>query len=544
MTSNLLTKADARPSPLRGSGRLPWAIAWAILGAGAAALLWVLIQDVWPKRPEMGDRFLVPIASVVIVRCLLPRWRTTPIAPQRIALIGVALSAVAFPLAWHLMIRVGPRTLLLWWLYGALVIGALSLLTASFGWFRARLMVFPCLFTFFALPMPDAIQSWILPSLKSFTAAGATAVLPWLGVPAVRAGYTISLPSGKLNVVDACSGALSLVSLLAIAVLTAYIRLTFRRDLGITRGLVLVLLTLPIVVISNTVRVILTGVLQHYVGEWAILGIWHEVLGYLVILVGFGLIVGTSQKLSQKLDESEESAKPLEESAEPSVRCGWGAALMLIPALAACIWTGQLRTPATQVLDLNELPRQYPGWTAMDLPVSAEVAEMLKCDQLILREYENHLGKRVQVYFMFWATPASTAHIHHPDVCWPARGCVLHESRVQPVRYSKDRRPLEVSARHYENELGQREIVYYWTQNGNSVLPDGRELPEHTSEYGWIAEMFSGRQPPARVSRISVLLATDVPVGKPSDEEERLKSLSALIAADLYRICSWADPAK
>lgn len=544
MSSNSLTKLDVHLSPPRESGRLAWTIAWAILGAGGAALLWVLIHDVWPKRPEMGDRFLVPIASAVIVYRLRPRWRNSPISPQRMALIGLAFGAVAFPLAWHLMIRVGPRTLLLWWLYGALVIAALSLLTASSGWFRARLMVFPLVFSFFALPMPDALQSWILPSLKSFTAAGATAVLPWLGVPAVRAGYTISLPAGKLNVVDACSGALSLVSLLAIAVLTAYIRWTFRRDLGITRGIVLVVLTLPIVVISNTVRVILTGVLQHFVGEWAILGFWHEVLGYLVILVGFGLIVGTSQKLSEKLDESEKGPTPLEDVARPSVRCGWGAALMMIPALAACIWTGQLRTPAAQVLDLNELPRRYPGWTATDLPVSAEVAEMLKCDQLILREYENHLGKRVQVYFMFWATPASTAHIHHPDVCWPARGCVLHESRVQPIRYAQDRPPLEVSARHYENEIGQREIVYYWTQNGNSVLPDGRESPEQTSEYGWIAEMFSGRQPATRVSRISVLLATDVPVGKPSDEEGRLKSLSALIAADLYRICPWADPAK
>ena len=41
---------------------VPWAVAWAVLAAGAAALLWVLATDVWPKRPEMGDRFLVPIA--------------------------------------------------------------------------------------------------------------------------------------------------------------------------------------------------------------------------------------------------------------------------------------------------------------------------------------------------------------------------------------------------------------------------------------------------------------------------------------------------
>ena len=102
------------------------------------------------------------------------------------------------------------------------------------------------------------------------------------------------------------SGALSLTSLVAISVLTAYVRLVLRRDFTRGRAVALVVLTPLIVVVSNTVRVVVTGVLAYHVGDWAIEGVWHEALGYLVILVGFGLIVAVSQKLALKKVRSEE----------------------------------------------------------------------------------------------------------------------------------------------------------------------------------------------------------------------------------------------
>src|SRR5213075_1106870 len=130
-----------------------------------------------------------------------------------------------------------------------------GLIAAWHGWRRAGLMAFPVLFTAFALPTPDALQWRLLPWLKTATTAGAAAVLPWLGVPATQAGFTLRLPSGQLGVVDACSGALSLTSLVAISVLTGYVRLTFRRDFTVPRAVALIGLTPLIVIVSNTVRV-------------------------------------------------------------------------------------------------------------------------------------------------------------------------------------------------------------------------------------------------------------------------------------------------
>jgi exosortase len=450
---------------------------------------------------------------------------------------------VAFPAAWFLLVQVGPRTLLLWWLTAALGAAVLGLAAARHGWRRAGLLAFPVLFTFFALPTPDMLQARLLPFLKLATTSGAAAVLPWLGVPATRAGFTLRLPSGQLGVVDACSGALSLTSLVAISVLTGYVRVTFRRDFTVGRAVALVVLTPPIVVVSNTLRVIVTGVLRHYVGEAAIRGVWHEVLGYSVVLVGFGLIVGVSQKLALPPGRRAPAADPPQDR-PVSGRPGWWAVALLIPAAAACLWSEQFRQADREMMDLAAVAADLPGWERSDRLVPPDVAEMLKCNQILLREYEDHVGTTVQVYLMFWATPASTAHIHHPDVCWPSRGCTIAASHVRPVTYAAGREPLGVSVRHYDAPDGRRDVVLYWTQNGAEVLHDGQESPEETSEYGWVVDMLSGRQPPERVSRISVLLAADVPLGRPSDVEGKMTALAGLIAADLYRLCPWAAPPK
>ena len=70
----------------------------------------------------------------------------------------------------------------------------------------------------------------------------------------------------------------------------------------------------------------------------------------------------------------------------------------------------------------------------------------------------------------------------------------------------------------------------------------GREPADRISEYGWVAEMLRGQAAPERASRLSVLLGAGVSVGDPKDEEARIQNLCQLIAAEVYRVCPWAEP--
>ena len=159
---------------------------------------------------------------------------------------------------------------------------------------------------------------------------------------------------------------LSLTSLLAIAVLTGYVRMTFRRDFTISRIIALVLLTIPIVVASNTVRVIASAMLQENLGPAAIQGVWHEILGYLVVLIGFALIVGVSRK--SRCDASKTAhlpavpSFPVDGEPAPRMRRGWIAFGILVPAAALCIWAERFRQFASEVVDLEAVARTLPGW--------------------------------------------------------------------------------------------------------------------------------------------------------------------------------------
>src|SRR5207249_10921859 len=112
---------------------------------------------------------------------------------------------------------------------------------------------------------------------------------------------------------------------------------------------------------------------------------------------------------------------------------------------------------------------------------------------------------------------------------------------VRPIPLESGRPPLLVSSRLYA-QARHHQLVYYWTQRGAEVLPDGTE-PRATllSEYAWIAELLRGREPMARQARRSVLVGTDV-VGPTERTETKLQTFTAALAGEVYQLCPWAVP--
>src|SRR5207248_11191372 len=117
-------------------------------------------------------------------------------------------------------------------------------------------------------------------------------------------------------------------------VLVAYLR-----RLGLLRGLALVAATLGIVVVSNTVRIVVSGVLQEWLGPAAIEGFAHEALGVSVILVGLGLIVAVSGLLVRREESAAPASKDVPEPVSlPPARGGWVAVAVLLAAGLGCAW--------------------------------------------------------------------------------------------------------------------------------------------------------------------------------------------------------------
>jgi len=143
---------------------------------------------------------------------------------------------------------------------------------------------------FFAIPFPQTIHDKIstpLREIASFITAMILNVLP--GIDAEAAGVVIhgtlyGNPFNSLNVADACSGMRLLQAFVALGVAMAY--LEYRPPV---HRIILLISTIPIAIICNIVRVLLTGVIHIYIGEQYAQGKLHTLLGMVMLLLAFGL---------------------------------------------------------------------------------------------------------------------------------------------------------------------------------------------------------------------------------------------------------------
>jgi EpsI family protein len=531
------SRASPPPGDFSADG---WFVAcWAVAVAAVAGWVVTLIP-VWGSKPDLADKFLIPLASIWLIWRAVPRLLAISPHPRIWGLLPLALGAGAFAVGWYVAVQVSGRPIVVWWLTTSLMLLVLGLSLVHLGIGHARLLVFPVLFIAFSLPTPGRVYNPLMLRLKQFTTASAHVALPWLGVPCDRpdpAGFELTLPSGSLGVVEACSGVRSVTALTAIAVLVAYLR-----GFGPARGAFLVGLTVGVIAVTNALRVIVTGLIQEYFGRAAIEGWAHEALGIGVVLVGLGLIIALSTLLAPRavVVEPTPAAGDLRQSGTGAIIRATLALAMLLPALVACMWAEQFRVSHRVTVRMEELPKSIGPWRGTDLPVNEAIAEELLCDQIVNRSYRNAIGEEVNIWVMFWGNAATTAHMHHPDICYPFRGWKVTTSQVQPIQLAGGGE-LPVSMRHYAKPEMQQ-ALFFWTQNGSYVLPDGVEKAEMFSGHSWLFDLFQrGHRPVDSGARISVLIGTSTR-GSVGAGEKLLRGFTQQFAGELYQLCPWARP--
>ena len=119
-----------------------------------------------------------------------------------------------------------------------------------FGGAMTRVVFFPIIFLLFMFPLPVAIISSISFPLKMLVASLGTKVVAMMGIPVFQEGFNISIQQGQLLVGNPCSGLRSLIAFLALGFLFAYLS-----DLSVLKKVTLFLLTIPIAIVSNLIRV-------------------------------------------------------------------------------------------------------------------------------------------------------------------------------------------------------------------------------------------------------------------------------------------------
>jgi exosortase len=171
-------------------------------------------------------------------------------------------------------------------LIGALAGSILFLSGASL----LRILAFPLAFLLLMIPVPAILFNQIAFPLQLVASKFGESVMASAGVPVLREGNIIILASTTLEVAEACSGIRSLISLLTLGIVFGYF--TDHR-LGIRTLLALV--TIPIAILANGLRVAGTGIAAHHFGSAAAEGFFHTFSGWLLFLTATVILLSVGR---------------------------------------------------------------------------------------------------------------------------------------------------------------------------------------------------------------------------------------------------------
>ncbi len=157
-----------------------------------------------------------------------------------------------------------------------------------------RTGLFPALFLFLMVPIPDFFLNRAIFWLQTGSAEVSDVLFQLAGVPVLRTGFIFALPGVTIEVAKECSGIRSSLALLITSLLAGYL---FLRS-GWTKA-VLTLATLPLLVVKNGIRIVTLSLLSVYVDPRFLSGSLHRDGGIVFFLLAV-VILAPVLRLLQK----------------------------------------------------------------------------------------------------------------------------------------------------------------------------------------------------------------------------------------------------
>lgn len=279
-----------------------FAIISAILFTYAAVL--VKLSSHWWTDENYSHGLLIPFIIGYILWLERDKLAAAPARPW--ALLGGLTVALALFALW-----IGVAGAELYSQRMSLVLLIAGVVIYFWGLRFLRFVWVPLALLVLAIPIPAIIFNKIAFPLQLFASRCAVWSMSMLGIPVLRQGNIIELKplnsfdTRKLEVVEACSGIRSLMTLVTLAVVFAYFthprsddgpgkggRFGFLKSYGFWRSSILVISAVPIAILTNASRVSGTGILSHYYGTQVADGFFHSFSGWAIYVVAFLLLFG------------------------------------------------------------------------------------------------------------------------------------------------------------------------------------------------------------------------------------------------------------
>lgn len=285
---------------------LPYRLAGFLLAIGvsmglfrAPLALWIRLSLDNPRYSCVSILPLVAAALIVWRRAaIFVRPRTSLAAALAFLATGAALFARYSPPA-------APGTTAFSLQICAIVLLWIAAFLLCFGLSPACRAAFPLGLLFLAVPVPLPCLLLLVRFLQHSSAAAAAMLFHLFRIPALRQDLFFSLPGFDIEIAEQCSGIRSSTSLVLAGSVAGYL---FLRNPA--SRLLLILVTVPLVILRNGLRIVTLSGLALYVSQGFLYGRLHHYGGLVFSLLDVAVLAPLLLRLHGAEHRGRETPKP------------------------------------------------------------------------------------------------------------------------------------------------------------------------------------------------------------------------------------------
>ncbi len=247
--------------------------------------VWLSLVSSWASSEDYSHGFLIVPLALYLVWQKRSEYRRLEAVANWYAFPLIVFSLLLYLLAHYAEIRTLASLSMI------LFIGASIFFLA--GWRFFKTSIFPLTLLLFMVPVPAQIYATLTIPLQLFVTKTTAIIASGVGIPLVREGNIIHLPEHTLEVVQACSGLRSIMSLLTLGAVIAYFGLR-----GNVLKWILFLTAIPIAVCVNIVRVMAMVLAFYYFDIDLTQGAIHTYVGLGVFVLAILIFLLVRKGLS------------------------------------------------------------------------------------------------------------------------------------------------------------------------------------------------------------------------------------------------------
>jgi exosortase len=410
------------------------------LGASLIWSYWPVLSEMaarWARDPRYSHGFLVPVFASYLL------WSRRSERPSTAASNWLALTLFGAAAA----LRLVGGFFFVSWLDAVSILVSLAGLCFSLGGWSMLRWAWPSIaFLIFMVPLPYRFEESLGIPLQRFATESSSFFLQIFGVPAFSSGNTIVIDDFQIGVIDACNGLGMSYMFLACSLGAALMMRSSLLD-----GAILVASAVPIGLAANIARIVATGLLHRTVGRWIADAVYHDLAGWLMMLMAL-FILWLECKLLPHLfietthqdrvpataneDGQESNEDILTRPDRPRVIPGLAAMLIVlatgvVTGLWANRWAAshELNRAAARLVDV---PMAIGDWKARPEQVDPRGMIAAEIEDCVVRRYEDRrTGKKIGLVLVC-GRPGPVA-VHTPNICYPAAGYQMTQTQPNTV---------------------------------------------------------------------------------------------------------------